>query len=58
MEEDIVITANQIFYKWDNENIKLTLETNPKNSLDTEIICPNQGIKTQVYKKAKNLPVH
>ena len=58
MEEDIVITANQIFYKWDNENIKLTLETNPKNSLDTEIICPNQGIKMQVYKKAKNLPVH
>ena len=29
-----------------------------KKSLDTEIIRTNQGIKTQVYKKAKNLPVH
>ena len=36
-----------------HENIKLTLETNPNQFLDTEIICIDQGIKTQVYSKAK-----
>ena len=41
-----------------HENIELTLEINPNKFLDTEIICTNQGIKTQVYNKAKKLPVH
>ena len=41
-----------------HENIKLTLEINPNKFLDTEIIRTNQGIKTQVYNKAKKLPVH
>ena len=41
-----------------HENIKLTLEINPNKFLDTEIICTNQGIKTQVYNKAKMFPVH
>ena len=41
-----------------HQNIKLTLEINPNKFLDTEIICTNQGIKTQVYNKAKKLPVH
>ena len=81
MEEDIVISANPIFYKryvddtcvwWKqhetdelfidlnsyHENIKLTLEINPNKFLDTEIIRTDQGIKTQVYNKAKKLPVH
>ena len=41
-----------------HQNIKLTLEINPNKFLDTEIIRTNQGIKTQVYNKAKKLPVH
>ena len=41
-----------------HQNIKLTLEINPNKFLDTEIIRTNQGIKTQVYIKAKKLPVH
>ena len=41
-----------------DENIKLTLETNPNKFLDTEINRTDQGIKTQVYNKAKELPVH
>ena len=41
-----------------HENIKLTLETNPNKFLDTEIIRTDQGIKTQVYNKAKKVPVH
>ena len=41
-----------------HENIELTLEINPNKFLDTEIISINQGIKTQVYNKAKKLPVH
>ena len=41
-----------------HENIELTLEINPNKFLDTEIICTNQEIKTQVYNKAKKLPVH
>ena len=41
-----------------HKNIKLTLETNPNKFLDTEIIRTSQGIKTQVYNKAKNFPVH
>ena len=40
------------------ENIKLTLETNPDKFLDTEIIRTDQGIKTQVYNKAKKFLVH
>ena len=39
-----------------HQNIKLTLETNPNKFRDTEIIRPR--IKTQVYNKAKKLPVH
>ena len=31
-----------------HENIKLTLEINGNKFLDTEIICTDQGIKTQV----------
>ena len=31
-----------------HENIKLTLEINANKFLDTEIICNDQGIKTQV----------
>ena len=38
--------------------MKLTLEINPNKFLDTEIIYTNKGIKTQVYNKAKKLPVH
>ena len=41
-----------------HENIKLTLEANPNKFLDHEIICTDQGIKTQVYNKAKKLPMH
>ena len=41
-----------------HENIKLALEINPNKFLDTEIINTNQGMKTQVYNKAKKLPVH
>ena len=41
-----------------HENIKLTLEINPNKFLDTEIIPTNHRIKTQVYNKAKKLPVH
>ena len=41
-----------------HENIELTLEINPNKFLDTEIIGTNHGIKTQVYNKAKKLPVH
>ena len=41
-----------------HENIKLTLEIKPNRFLDTEIIRTTQGIKTQVYSKAKKLPVH
>ena len=43
--------------KFYHENIKLMLETNPK-FFDTEIICTDQGIKMQVYNKAKKLTVH
>ena len=39
-------------------NIKLTLEINPNKFLDTQIILTNQRTKTQVYNKAKKLPVH
>ena len=41
-----------------HENIKLTLETNLYKFLDTEIIHTDRGTKTQVYNKAKKLPVH
>ena len=41
-----------------HENIKLTLEINPKKFLDTEIISTNQVIETQVYNKGKKLSVH
>ena len=41
-----------------HENIKLTLEINPKNLLGSEIVGTDQGIKTQVYNKAKKLPVY
>ena len=41
-----------------HENIKLTLEINPKKFLDAKIIRNDQGIKTQVYNKAQKLPVH
>ena len=44
--------------KFSYENIKLTLETNPNKFFDTEIICTDQGIKMQVYNKAKKLTVH
>ena len=40
------------------KNIKLTLETSPKNLLRTEIIRTEPGIKTQVYNKAEKRPVH
>ena len=41
-----------------HENIKLTLEINPKKFLDTEIISTNHVIETQVYNKGKKLSVH
>ena len=41
-----------------HENIKLTLEINPNKFLDNEIIRTNPGTQTQVYNKAKKLPVH
>ena len=41
-----------------HENIKLTLKTNPNKFLDNEIIRTDQGIKTQVYNKAKKVPVY
>ena len=40
------------------KNIALTLETSPKNLLGTEIIRTEPGTRTQVYNKAKKLPVH
>ena len=40
-----------------HENIELTLETNPNKFLENEIIRTDEGIKTQVYNKAKKLPV-
>ena len=40
------------------ENIKLTLESNPDKFFETEIIRSDQGIKTQVYNKAKKFPVY
>ena len=39
-----------------HDNNKLPLDKN--KSLDTENICTSQGIKTQVYNKAKKRPVH
>ena len=41
-----------------HQSIKKTLEINPNKFLDTEIIRTNQGIATQVYNKAKKLPVY
>ena len=41
-----------------HEIIKLTLEINRDKFLGTEIIRTDRGIKTQVYNKTKNLPVH
>ena len=38
--------------------IKLTLEINRDKFLGTEISRTDQGIKTQLYNKTKNLPVH
>ena len=41
-----------------HESIKLTLETNPNKFLGTETNRTDQGIKTEVYNKTKELPVH
>ena len=41
-----------------HEIIKLTLEINREKFFGTEIIPTDQGIKTQVYNKTKNLPLH
>ena len=39
-------------------NIKLTLEENPGNSLDTEIIRKKNTISNQVFTKLTKFPVH
>ena len=41
-----------------NENVKLTLEVNLTNFLDTELIRENGEITMQVFSKSTNLPVH
>lgn len=41
-----------------HENVKMTLEINPKTFLNTETIHTDQGIKTQVYKKTDKLPTY
>ena len=41
-----------------HEIIKLMLEINRDKFLGTEIIRTDREIKTQVYNKTKNLPVH
>ena len=41
-----------------NENVKLTLEVNLTNFLDTEFIRENGEITMQVFSKSTNLPVH
>ena len=41
-----------------NENVKLTLEVNLTNFLDTELIRESGEITNQVFSKSTNLPVH
>ena len=41
-----------------NENVKLTLEVNLTNFLDTELIRESGEITMQVFSKSTNLPVH
>ena len=41
-----------------NEHVKLTLEVNLTNFLDTELIRENGEITMQVFSKSTNLPVH
>ena len=41
-----------------NMLLKYNLFKKRSKFLDSDIICTNQGIKTQVYNEAKKLPVH
>ena len=41
-----------------DENMKLTLEVNPTNFLDTELVRENREITTQVFCESAKLPVH
>ena len=41
-----------------HQNIKLTFDLDLTKFLDTEILRSNSKIKTQVYDKMKELPVH
>ena len=41
-----------------NEKIKLTLEVNLTNFLDTDLVRENGEITTQVFSKPRKLPVH
>ena len=41
-----------------HENIKFTIETNPKRFRDTRILLENDIIKTEVFRKANKFSVH
>ena len=40
------------------DNIKLTIEENPRKFLDTEIVRHNSAIITKVYTRSNKFPVH
>ena len=51
---------NSLFEKLNSyrQNIKLTVEKNPKKFLDTKIIWRECEIDTKLYSKSNKLPVH
>ena len=53
---------NYIDQSWNSlndyhRNIKLTIEANPREFLETQIITKDGKIKTDIYRKSTKLPV-
>ena len=53
-------TKDKLFEKLNtyHDNIKLTIEENPKKFLDTEIVRHNSAIITKVHTRSKTFPAH
>ena len=53
-------TTDELFEKLNtyHDNIKLTIEENPKKFLDTEIVRHNSAILTKVYTKSNKFHIH
>ena len=53
-------TKDKLFKKLNtyHDNIKFTIEENPKKFLDTEIVRHNSAIITKVHTRSKKFPVH